>query len=334
MRPDWLAALCALPQPPAAAILLCISATQGSSPRAAGAAMLIGPDFAFDTIGGGQLEWQAMQQARQMLAQGTHSETAKISLGPSLGQCCGGVVHLLWRRLGQAELHALRALGASGARGSMALYLEDAPHCRLALWQAEQLCYADADAQEAAQQNARASLRIALGAPAAHVLIYGAGHVGAALLQALLPLPCRVTWADSRADAFAHLPPHLQAAPDVHYLDEYSPAALAAWLKQSGHEKPDALLIMSHNHQLDLELCALTLAQEDSRPAFLGLIGSASKATRFTRRLQQRGIAPAQLARLRCPIGLPGLHAKHPAIIAASVCAELLMHWQTLALLD
>ena len=61
-----------------------------------------------------------------------------------------------------------------------------------------------------------------------------------------------------------------------------------------------------------------------SRRCF-GLIGSATKRARFEHRLAERGIPPACLARMVCPIGLPGLPGKQPELLAVSVVAQLLM---------
>ena len=88
-----------------------------------------------------------------------------------------------------------------------------------------------------------------------------------------------------------------------------------------------AVLVMSFSHAEDLDIvaaCLDRLARQDDLP-FLGLIGSQTKWATFCHRLQARGYADRQIARITCPIGLPGLRGKEPAVIAASVVAQLLL---------
>ena len=81
-------------------------------------------------------------------------------------------------------------------------------------------------------------------------------------------------------------------------------------------------LVMTHDHGLDLEICAGVLERGDFR--FLGLIGSKSKRARFLSQLTERGFAPQALSRLTCPIGIDGIAGKRPETIAVSVAAQLL----------
>ena len=86
---------------------------------------------------------------------------------------------------------------------------------------------------------------------------------------------------------------------------------------------------MTHSHPLDLAVCEAVLRRGDF--AYLGLIGSATKRSRFTRRLRARGLDPAQVGRLVCPIGIPGIADKRPAVIAAAVAAQLLIAFEEAA---
>lgn len=150
----------------------------------------------------------------------------------------------------------------------------------------------------------------------APVAIFGAGHVGQALVQALLPLPFTLRWIDSRDGLFpAGLPDRVQAEssdPVQRVLPELAPGSL--------------VLIMSFSHAEDFELVAACLQRQRDRAdlPFIGLIGSQSKWASFRQRLQARGFEPQELASVICPIGLPGIAGKQPAVIAASVAAQLL----------
>ena len=103
------------------------------------------------------------------------------------------------------------------------------------------------------------------------------------------------------------------------------PAALAARLPAGRYH-----LVMTHSHPLDLAVCEALLRRGDF--AWAGLIGSASKRARFERQLRAAGIAADRLARLVCPIGIEGIEGKAPAVIAASVAAQLLLAFEATAM--
>ena len=108
------------------------------------------------------------------------------------------------------------------------------------------------------------------------------------------------------------LPPDLRAVPSAAPADEVDKAPAGA-----------LFLVMTHSHPLDLEICARVLQRNDV--AYLGLIGSETKRARFAGRLRAIGVPAQALARLTCPIGIPGITGKEPAVIAASVAAQLLI---------
>ncbi|MEW6560093.1 MAG: xanthine dehydrogenase accessory protein XdhC [Pseudomonadota bacterium] len=158
-------------------------------------------------------------------------------------------------------------------------------------------------------------------APLFHLLLFGAGHVGCALVRALRPLPCTVDWIDEREQAF---PPDA-LAPDVatswpstlHILAVDVPEAEVATAP------PGAFyLVMTHSHDLDFRIGETILRRNDI--GWFGLIGSATKRARFLRRWAERGVPEAALQRLVCPVGIPGIEGKEPEVIAASVAAQLL----------
>jgi xanthine dehydrogenase accessory factor len=152
-------------------VLVSVDSVQGSGPREVGAWMAVFPQTLVNTIGGGHLEFQAIIEARALLARpvsenststATHEDnalTTRYALGPALGQCCGGVVHLKFERISAADASALKQ--------------------RL----------------------------LANGQPLA---LFGGGHVGRALVNVLSTLPYNVQWIDSRDEIFpVHLPPNV-----------------------------------------------------------------------------------------------------------------------------
>lgn len=145
------------------------------------------------------------------------------------------------------------------------------------------------------------------------VLLFGAGHVGRALATALAPLPLRLRWIDARAGEFPHpAPAGVEAVVTDRPLVEIERVAPGA-----------AVFVLTHSHSLDFTLCSAVLERGDF--AYLGLIGSATKRAKFERGFRELGIAPAQIAAMRCPIGGTALRDKRPPVIAALAAAELLL---------
>lgn len=148
-----------------------------------------------------------------------------------------------------------------------------------------------------------------IASPSRTLMLFGAGHVGRALVRVLEGTPLRVRWIDSREDEFP------AAAPgNVAVTVTSTPEAEIA-------SAPDGalILVMTHSHDLDYRLVEAAL--EQGTFSFLGLIGSATKRARFEKRLTARGLNPG---RLTCPIGLPGVGGNHPAEIAISVAGQIL----------
>ena len=247
------------------AVVVEVLRSRGSVPREAGTRMLVAAGEVLGTIGGGHLELQAIAQARSMIAAGaagaaSASTESHVSLGPSLGQCCGGVLDLRFTPLA-------------------------------------------ADRPE--------SWDVAV--PRFTLQLYGAGHVGRAIVKLLSGIPCSLQWIDERESEFPAdaLPPHivrLCVEPVQAEVDSAPPGA--------------AFLVLTHSHDLDMALTQAILARGDF--GFFGLIGSKTKRARFEQRLRQRGFDQALIDRMVCPIGLPGISGKEPEVIAVAVVAQLL----------
>ncbi len=88
-------------------VLVTVEATEGSVPRERGAWMVVFGGRVVQTIGGGHLELQAIGEARRRLAGADGDPVLRFPLGPALGQCCGGVVHLRFDKLSAADTVSL-----------------------------------------------------------------------------------------------------------------------------------------------------------------------------------------------------------------------------------
>lgn len=153
-----------------------------------------------------------------------------------------------------------------------------------------------------------------------HLQLFGAGHVGRALIDVLAALPCTVDWIDERDDAFAiWRQEHGGDAPRAG-IDCVAVDAVEAEVARA--PAGAFYLVMTHSHDLDLRLCDAVLRRGDA--GFLGVIGSATKRIRFERRLRERGLDDTAIAAMRCPVGVDGIDGKEPEIIAVAVAAELL----------
>lgn len=270
-----------------------IAALRGSSPREVGAAMLLWDGGQSGTIGGGALEYEAAQRRAVGLSQ--------HALGPDLGQCCGGAVTLLSETFDAAAVAALegdviaRPIGATAMPLSVKRLLAQAR----AQGVAPETQLLDGWMIEPVHRATRA------------IWIWGAGHVGRALVQVLAPMPdMAITWVDTGADRFPKdVPTGVSVVPAA------TPAALV-------RRTPDTAehLILTYSHALDLELCHRLLGHQFT---FTGLIGSATKWARFRSKLAALGHAPDRIQDITCPIGNPTL-GKHPQMIAVGVAAAML----------
>jgi xanthine dehydrogenase accessory factor len=290
-----------------------IAALAGSAPREVGAAMLVWDGGQAGTIGGGALEYHAADRARRATA----DSLTRHPLGPQLGQCCGGTVSLLtevWdagrlaaetgavvaRPVGGGTAHGVaEAGGAAGRSAAMPLSVRRVLDRGRARGQAPRPQLLDGWFIEPVHRPRRA------------LWIWGAGHVGRALVHTLSPLPeLAITWVDTAAARFP------ATVPDrVTVLPAADPARAVP------HAPPDAEhLILTYSHELDLALCHALLTHGFGHA---GLIGSATKWARFRKRLAQLGHAEGAIARIECPIGQPAL-GKHPQAIAVGVAADLL----------
>ncbi|APH73845.1 xanthine dehydrogenase accessory protein XdhC [Aquibium oceanicum] len=281
-----------------------VTDAKGSTPREAGTWMLVAPAAIFGTVGGGQLEFMAIDKAREMLApesppasapspeenkdrrsgagpaaplirpfgaptprergEGGAGALLDIPLGPEIGQCCGGRVGL-----------AISVVD-DGVRAVL---------------------MAETEAEDA---------RL----PA--VYVFGGGHVGHALAQTLALLPVRATIVETRADAILDFPLDIETR-------------LTAVPEEIVREAPagSAFVVLTHDHALDFLIVAEALRRTDT--AYVGMIGSATKKATFKSwYLKNAGGSEDAFARLVCPIGGDAVRDKRPAVIAALAAAEIL----------
>ena len=281
-----------------------IGEVKGSVPRDEGTSMLVWSSGQSGTIGGGALEFHAVNAARQALSK-AKSWISSHPLGPELGQCCGGFVKLVTEiytceniplvqsglivrrigenNLGQVPLSVSRLIASARNQG---LFLEAQ---LIDDWMVEPVINPNHD-----------------------LWIWGAGHVGRALVETFQNLPnLHITWIDTSHERFPRYVPE-----DVDVLMSTKPVNLVKYAS------PDAEhLILTYSHALDFELCHALLSVKFS---WAGLIGSKTKWLRFCGRLKKLGHYDSQIRQITCPIGRPEF-GKHPHQIAIGVAADFLV---------
>lgn len=247
---DWLAALADCKARGEPCVLVTVAEIKGSAPRDSGTKLVVTRGRQVGSIGGGHLEHKATELARQMLSDGATAARLEIlSLGPALGQCCGGKVTLLLEPFLPSDFV---------------------------------------------------------------IALFGAGHVGKAIVRTLADSPAQILWIDARADQFpADIPANVTRVLADHPEDEVKDVPAGAYA-----------LVITHSHDLDLAIVERLLRRGDCR--YVGLIGSDTKRRNFESRLARKGFDEATIKSLRCPIGIAGIAGKHPGEIAIAVAAELL----------
>lgn len=245
----WSAAIQHCQQAGEAYVIATVINTQGSTPRDGGSKMVITAATTYDTIGGGQLEFLLVQQARELIAQNKTCQLLKpIPLAAEAAQCCGGNVTVM---------------------------LESFAACQ---WQ---------------------------------IALFGAGHVCQSLVTILAGLPCQVRVIDNRRELMTQpLPANCRYEFHADPADAIAQLPAASWV-----------VIFTHDHALDFSLCQTLL--RDQRYAYAGMIGSATKALRFRKRLADAGFAATAIDSIHSPIGLPEVKGKLPMEVAVSIAAQL-----------
>ena len=326
---EWIDELCDLTAAGERVVLVTVAGIRGSAPREVGAKMVVTATETFGTIGGGQLEYQCTRIACDMLGDDETPALRKFPLGSSMGQCCGGVVDILFEPIASelpAWLRDLRAL--HGQRQAAVLATDLSGDAGKSVITANDV-YGDPDA---AKPGVIAQARDGLDAVrTAHrvddwffenvvgtdlnIAVFGAGHVGSAVVRSLSALDCNIRWIDSRRSIFRGAPSNVRT------IETPEPA-----LEVAAMPPGSCYLVMTHSHAIDFDVCERILRRPDA--AYCGLIGSLSKRRRFEKRFRSLGLQDKDLERLTCPIGVAGISGKKPAEIAVAAAAEVLQAYE------
>ncbi|WP_439616078.1 xanthine dehydrogenase accessory protein XdhC [Shinella sp.] len=241
-----------------------VTAVKGSASRDEGTFMLVAPTEIHGTVGGGQLEHMAIENARKMLGSAGGEATLDIPLGPDIGQCCGGRVELTF------------TFADESARAALDKRVADEERRKPQVW------------------------------------VFGAGHVGRALAEALTLLPLKVFAVEARETELNQL------TSEVHRRMVAMPESLIADIPAGS-----AVVIVTHDHALDFLIGQEALKRADL--AYIGMVGSKSKRGAFVHHLEEQGVDRAEADRLVLPIGGTTVDDKRPEVIAAMTASEVLL---------
>ena len=293
--------------------LLSVVGAAGSVPRETGARIVLQPDGGFyGTIGGGRLEYEAIAAARGALSAGRGAAIFRDwPLGPNLGQCCGGAVKTLTETFDATDMLAVRRLEEAEQAGAFVADSRIDGDGRVARRIAQHA--AGKHLEEASRPFDTKHFQEHFGESTTPVLLFGAGHVGRAVVLALAPLSFSVRWIDGRADQFPQ------------YVPQNVVTVCTDAVERELAEAPrDAMIVvMTHSHPLDFDITLAALRRRSFD--FVGLIGSETKRARFMSFARQMGLLESDLERLICPIGITEIKGKEPAVIAAALAAQLLI---------
>lgn len=293
-------------------VLVSIVGVAGSSPREVGARMVVRPDMSFKgTIGGGRLEYDVLHEAVSLMeSDGADFKTRSYALGPDLGQCCGGRVEIAFEQF-NLTYHS-RAQDFS-TRECVGNFSTTANTCSSGGLERHvlppEMC--SADSEKIVLNQGKLTERFGEDRP--HLYLFGAGHVGKALVLAMAPLGFQISWIDERHEIFPkYLPSNIRCI----HLNE--PQVIVKNLEPGNY-----VIVMTHDHKRDHAIVDAAVRRTDL--AFIGLIGSATKRARTLKRFKDSGISEAQSKQLVCPVGITEIKSKKPSDIAISIAAQLLV---------
>jgi xanthine dehydrogenase accessory factor len=314
-----------------------ITRTHGSTPRDVGAAMIVGEHDFSGTIGGGKLEYLALDQARQMLGDLENRvmrKTQNFVLGTELRQCCGGVAWLLLECYGPDQMVKLETLRADltpdslimrstapdGLLYSSVQHLDTMMQWPVIAGYMRDILNDDHIHAPILVRDEESSDEWFL-EPAAHkrkpLFIYGAGHVGRALVRVLEDTPFDITWVETDKMRFPS-----DVRKGIACVVSKDQAEYAG--KVSGANAFH--VVITYSHEADLNICRAIL--QKGKGQYLGLIASESKKAKFLNRLKKDGVTEAAFKMFRCPIGLMSFTHKDPSIVAISIAAQLIAEYE------
>lgn len=334
-------------------VVLSVVETKGSTPcRTGDKVIFTGHSPMFGSIGGGNLEYQALNHAGNLLTQKTNNITIqKYPLGATLGQCCGGYVKVLFENFVDQNsklttkgtwLETVTSLNEKQADFVVATIInsetEKYPSGEKSVYSENQNGFTFDDAEltkklcdgadnllTAIDNTSITEYLTTAGAlvevcyekfsnsQLQVVAVFGAGHISQALMPILIKLPVRIYWIDDRKTQFEE---YLGDIGDISLIcDDF--VGVIDDLPKNIYS-----LVITYSHRLDYDICEKILTRDSF--SYLGVIGSTIKGNKFRDRLRHKGWPEKKVNELICPIGAKHKFFKSPGAIAVSLAMDLL----------
>lgn len=294
-------------------VLVTIGAVTGSSPRETGAKMLITDTDVLGTIGGGNIEYFAIEKAKTILNTGMDNtlEEHKTPLTPKFDQCCGGLVQIIFEKVNPKTSLWFREFVETVCKNHQAWLITDIRQKQRFI---ETVIETEPSKQNpnSAWLTKQSTLIEPILNTALPIYLFGTGHVGKAIIRQLQHLDVEITAVDSRQD---QIPNDIQPNVRIILSDDWP-----SFVKNAPSNA--YFLVLTHSHKLDYQIAEAILKRNSHH--YFGLIGSKTKKIRFQRQLTSSGMSESKLESMTCPIGLPEIKGKTPEVIAASVIAQIL----------
>jgi len=292
-------------------VVVKVEKTNGSTPRASDAKMVITHDDVLGTIGGGNMEYQAISLAQNLLksSQDKIVDWQTFPLIPRFDQCCGGRVQLSFEKVTQQTLwfQKLKNLSLNDFKDYVLIHQNNnIPRTLITLEDFNKNRFV----HNSTAQNQFFEPLIPV---QPKIIILGAGHVARSLIHHLTPLELDISCYDTRA---CELNKIKQPNVKKKLFDD-------AQSMMNAVPNHSYCLIMTHSHRLDFELTKSCLVRAGLLK-FIGLIGSKAKKHRFVQQLINLGISKEEISKLECPVGTPNIQGKTPELIALSITYQLL----------
>jgi len=334
-------------------VLLTVIETKGSTPCSVGDKIVYSnKQLTFGSIGGGNLEYQALTLAQDLLGKDTNStQLEKYPLGATLGQCCGGYVKVMFEsfinnsnklKKKNSWLETVSDLIEKQQDFVVATIIDNQTDKgnsgKKFVYTANQDIFPSSDSalnskisdgaynllsknnsptivqyQSASESFVEVCYEKVNNTGLQPVAIFGAGHISRALMPILIKLPIRIYWIDDRDEQFEQ------------YQGDTSQINIVCDDFISGlNDIPDKTycLVITYSHQMDFDICEKIISRNNF--SYLGMIGSSIKGNKFRDRLLQKGHPKETVDKFICPIGAKQKFLKSPTAIAVTIAMDLL----------
>ncbi len=333
-------------------VLLTVIETKGSTPCSVGDKIIFSnKQLTFGSIGGGNLEFQALTLAKDLLNKDTNAtHLEKYPLGATLGQCCGGYVKVMFESFVNSSTQLKKKNSwletvsdliekqqdfvvatiidnqtdkrNSGKKFVYTANSDKSPSSndltnKISAGAYNLLSTNDSPTIAQYQNSSESLIEVCYekmnNTELQSVAIFGAGHISRALMPILTKLPIRIYWIDDRAEQFEQ---YQGDTSQINIICDDFISGLADLPEET------YCLVITYSHKMDFDICEKIISRNSF--TYLGMIGSRIKGNKFRDRLLKKGYPKETVDKFICPIGAKQKFLKSPTAIAVTIAMDLL----------